>query len=287
MCPAVTGPCTGAYPTRVRRHTELRPGGLEVEASASRVSLSTGTPPFVRPYIHATAGPTFVSALPSAHRRGPVRAYAGAEDRGETTRAAEARPRSAGVRCGAPVPRPGCLPHIANDVFKTVLPRQCPLGFGKGPRVSQGPPGCSERVGARGTPHFPRVKLLSGKQESSHPILNRDPGTLKWPADEFPLGIREPIALGSFAPQETHWPKGEAGGGRNDLFQSSVCVRVVSTCTIMTTVLPFFSQDKADLDRIGFCRSTLLLLNTPVAGSRIFPFFFSSPFPNEGRTRLH
>lgn len=137
-------------------------GGLEVETSASRVSLGTGTQPFVRPYIHATAGPTFVSALPSAYRRGPVRACAGAEDQGETTRAAETRPRSAGERRGAPVPRPGCLPHLANDVFKTILPRQCPLGVGGYREGAQGQPGTSwlrRAGGGQGNTSLPKSQI--------------------------------------------------------------------------------------------------------------------------------
>lgn len=86
----------------------------------------------------------------------------------------ELRPGGPRERRGAAASRPGCLPHLANGVFRTVFPRQCPLGVGshteraqQSVSVTQGPPGCSR--GGRGTPRFPRVKLRAGEQESSHP----------------------------------------------------------------------------------------------------------------------
>lgn len=180
------------------------------------MSLGTGAHASIPPQI-PHAFPNF----PSARCRGPEELTPARKTKGEPPGSPETLPRSGRERRGAPAWHPGCSPHLANDVSKSACPRQCPLGVGqlqgRGPAKRMGHPGTSWLLrGDRGTPRFPRGSV---EPEFSHPTLNWEPGTLNWPAEEFTLGIRNPIALVGLPHQGTHWPKGETGGERDDLFQ--------------------------------------------------------------------
>lgn len=266
---ALRGWCAGAGYTRVRGHTQRRRDGLELHLRASA---------HTQPSHRRTHLPFQTSQRPL---QGPGGAYAGAENRGGAARSwAEMRPRSGGERRGAPASHPGCLSHLASDVFKTAFPtfRRWQLQ-GKGPAKRIGHPGTSWLLrggGARGHPPSQESNCSPGSRSPPTPTLFWEPSILNWPAEEFTPGIRNPIAFDRrFAPTRDTLAKGRDRRRDRRLLPAPVWV---SLCAIMLTLSPFLSQDKADLDRTGFCGSTLLLLNTPWAWNSCGFFFFLSFF---------
>lgn len=133
----------------------------------------------------------------------------------------ELRPRGPGGRRGAAASHPGCSPHLANGVFRTVFPRQCPLGGGshtegaqRSVSVTQGPPGCSR--GGQGDTPLPQSQTArrGAGVLPPHPKLGAgNPKTGQRRNSLWEQEIPSP-SVGGSPPQGTQRPKGETGERR-------------------------------------------------------------------------